>query len=129
MLQNIKVSGTVITGENIGHTIGYPTANINALPNESDLKLGVYLAKVKIDNQEYYGLAYFGPRLIFGETKLNFEVYIFNFSQNIYDQQIEIEILDFIRAPQAFTSLNQLKNALQADEKKARVLIDSTFHP
>jgi isopentenyl-diphosphate delta-isomerase len=70
---------------------------------------------VTLSGNNYLGLAYFGPRYIFGKTQDNFEVYIFNFSQDIYGKFLKVKLLKFLRAPVKVGNLTKLKEILQRD--------------
>ncbi|PIP88021.1 hypothetical protein COW80_02610 [Candidatus Beckwithbacteria bacterium CG22_combo_CG10-13_8_21_14_all_01_47_9] len=113
MLNHI-LQGKVVKGEAVGRTIGFPTANLQ-LAKTPKIKPGVYAALVTLNGQNYLGLAYFGPRYIFKEKQDSFEVYIFNFKQNIYGQKLTIKLLQFLRPPQRVTGLKKLKALLQKD--------------
>src|SRR5260221_11478568 len=108
-------AGIVIHGEKVGRQIGFPTVNIDRLPS-TELAKGVYVGSCLIDDKTYDCLAYFGPRLIFGEQKDCFEAYIYNFNQEIYGKNIEFTMLSFVRAPLPFTTLPDLKAQLEQDK-------------
>ena len=65
MLNHI-LQGKVIKGEAVGRTIGFPTANLK-LTTVPKVKPGVYAALITLNNQSFLGLAYYGPRYIFGQ--------------------------------------------------------------
>ena len=104
----------MVKGEAVGRTIGFPTANLR-LTAKPRCRQGVYVALVTIEQQKYLGLAYFGPRYIFGEKQDSFEVYIFNFKQDIYGQALKVELLKFLRVPQRVSGLEKLKVLLTQD--------------
>ena len=108
------ISGKVVRGEAVGRTIGFPTANLE-LEKHPAIKPGVYAALVSLTNQNYLGLAYFGPRYIFGEKQASFEVFIFNFNRQIYGQSLQVKLLKFLRRPQPVSSLKKLKALLTQD--------------
>jgi len=114
---NLILQGKVIKGEAVGRTIGFPTANLS-LTSKPKIKHGVYAALVTFDKKNYLGLAYFGPRYIFGQTRDNFEVYLFNFDKNIYGEKLQVKLLKFLRAPKSVKKLNELKKLLMADVAK-----------
>jgi isopentenyl-diphosphate delta-isomerase len=114
---NPILQGKVVKGEAQGRQIGFPTANLD-LPKKPGVKPGVYAALVTLKQKNYLGLAYFGPRYIFGETRDNFEVYIFNFNQDIYREKLTVKLLKFLRAPKKVNNLNELKKLLQSDLTK-----------
>ncbi len=81
-------SGKIVHGERVGRTIGFPTANFDHVPNEEDLDNGVHVGFCRINKQKYYCLSYFGPRFLFGEVKNRFEVYIYDFTGQLYDKTL-----------------------------------------
>src|ERR1700748_2427190 len=83
------ITGKVTRGDQIGRTIGYPTANILI---EENYKLipsdGIFAAKVKIGDEEHIGMAYIGSRPTISGITRNIEVNIFDFDKEVYAQQI-----------------------------------------
>ncbi len=118
-------SGKVIKGDAVGRTIGFPTANLDQIPDDQDLKPGVYLGHCQIAQlpTTYSCLIYFGPRLIFGETKNSFEVYIYDFHTDLYGQTLIVRVGQFIRPPMKFANLEALKTQLQKDREHGRLLL------
>ena len=108
-------SGFIIKGEKVGRTINFPTANLKLAKTLDFLKPGVYVARVRLNKKAYLGLAYYGPRYIFGEKVNNFEVYIFNFNQNIYGQKLQANLTHFIRSPKKVKNLKALQSLLEND--------------
>lgn len=113
-MSNTTIFGKVIRGEAVGRKIGFPTANLQ-LAKKPKIKPGVYAALVSLKNQNYLGLAYYGPRYIFGEQQDSFEVFIFNFKQNIYGEKLKVKLLKFLRLPRRVTEMDKLKALLQKD--------------
>jgi len=117
---HVTCQGQVIAGEQVGRTIGFPTANLDFLPQDQELEPGVYGAKVTTVAGNYLGLAYFGPRLIFGEVQPNFEVYLLEFEGDLYGQTLTVELTHFLRPPYPLKDLAELKAQLQADVDEFR---------
>jgi riboflavin kinase/FMN adenylyltransferase len=115
--QIINFSGKVTRGSGDGTKIGFPTANI--LPNIdiSGLKFGVYACDIYIEKKPYKGVAHYGPRAVFGETKPQFEVHILDFNQDIYDKSVEVFLGKYIRETLKFNSLIDLKKQIEEDIK------------
>lgn len=111
------ISGKVVKGEAVGRTIGFPTANLQ-LVKKPRIKPGVYAALVTLEKKNYLGLAYWGKRYIFKENKDSFEIFIFNFSQDIYGKILKVKLLKFLRRPQRVSGLANLKTLLQQDIKR-----------
>jgi riboflavin kinase/FMN adenylyltransferase len=113
--RNFIVESTVIHGNKRGRTLGFPTANLN-ISNYISLKYGVYSVNLYVDGIKYKGIANFGMRPSIKEEKTELlEVNIFNFDENIYDKQVSVEFLYFIRAEQKFESLDALMQQIQQD--------------
>ena len=116
--------GTVVHGEKVGRTIGFPTANLDFLPEIKNLSLGVYFGEIELENKRYFCLAYFGPRYIFGEEKNNFELYIFDFQDEIYGKEIQGTLQHFLRKPKKMSGLQALQSQLEQDVKAGKILMD-----
>lgn len=121
--KKIVFKGEVIHGRQIGRTIGFPTANLRVdSENESSLQKGVYGVKILYKGASYRGVGNIGFRPTFKEEEkptLSFEVYIFDFNQVIYGEQLIVEILFLIRHEHAFESVDQLIAQLEQDIEKA----------
>ena len=113
---NYGLQGAVVRGNQIGRTLGFPTANIQPNAYKMLPKNGVYAATVKIKNKEYYGMLNIGLRPTFNNTEKSVtEVNIFDFDEDIYDVTISIQFVKRIRDERRFTSLDLLKNQLKQD--------------
>ncbi len=111
------ITGTVVRGDQIGRQMGYPTANIVI---EERYKLipcdGIFAVKVKTNATLYNGMAYIGTRpTINGHTR-NIEVNIFDFDQDIYNQQIQIAFHNFIRGDVKFNLMDDLITQIAKDK-------------
>lgn len=121
------VQGIVEHGNEIGRTIGFPT--INLLPDEDKLlpPFGVYITKVLIGGEEYCGITNVGCKpTIEGENPVGVETHVLDFSDDVYDMQVEVEFLHRIRTEEKFGSIGELKAQLQQDIKIAKIYFDLT---
>lgn len=112
-----SIEGTVVKGSQIGRTIGFPTANLALYSvNKDNLKKGVYGVKVIHHEKAYYGVMNIGVRPTFkDDNRVSYEVHILDFHKNIYHEQLEVEVLFFIREEKAFRSKQQLIQQLNLD--------------
>lgn len=113
------IKGDVVDGKKLGHTIGFPTANID--PQESYKlvpKDGVYAVKVDVDDKRYLGMLNIGVRPTVNNQLDNrsIEVHILDFNQDIYYKNITIHFYQRIRNEQFFASLDELKAQLAKDK-------------
>lgn len=115
--------GNVIKGEQIGRTIGFPTANIFIRDTYKILpKCGVYSVEVLFSGDRLKGMMNIGskPTVNLNEvSKLTIEVHIFNFDKDVYGKQITIILNQFLREEQKFSNLDELKTQLMADKFKS----------
>jgi len=119
--RHYAITGQVIKGRQIGHTIGFPTANIDYqsyfLP-----KNGVYVVKVYFHDESYMGMCNIGYNPTFTALKKkSLEVYILDFHQEAYGQDMTIEFYQMLRDEKAFFSKDELVQQLNIDKEKVRV--------
>jgi riboflavin kinase/FMN adenylyltransferase len=116
------LEGTVTSGEGIGKTLGFPTANV--LPDEADKLIpgdGVYCVSVEVDGngKKYNGMLNIGNRPTFKNLKRSIEVNIFNFNENIYGNKIIVAFYKKIRDEIKFENVQALVNQIKEDKKLA----------
>lgn len=121
-VQGGTIAGKVIKGHGDGKKFGFPTANLS-LAAPLSLPYGVYACRVKVGERRYNGALHWGPRAVFGETKPQCEVYLFNFSKMIYGKTIEAEIVAFIRPSRNFSSLRKMVAQMKRDCTKAKNIL------
>lgn len=123
------LTGKVIKGDQIGRTLGFPTANLFV---EETYKLipedGIYAVRVQINPTvdqaiTLNGMAYIGHRPTINGMTHNIEVNIFDFNEDIYGSTIRINFLHYIRGDVKFSSLDELKVQLAKDEKDIRSIL------
>ena len=114
---NYTFSGEVVKGKQLGRTIGFPTANIQIKESYKLIpKNGVYIVKSNYNNKTIFGMMNIGNRPTVNGENQTIEVNFLNFNEDIYNQIISVEILEFVRDEQKFDSLNALKEQLKKDE-------------
>ena len=117
--RHYEAQGVVVKGDQLGRTIGYPTANIR-VPEGKALPMGVFAARTFIDNQSYPGMANVGFRPTVNGRELRFEVHLFDFGDDIYGQEVQVKFWHFLRGEQRFGGLDELKAQLARDAVNAR---------
>ncbi|MFD2941154.1 bifunctional riboflavin kinase/FAD synthetase [Flavobacterium notoginsengisoli] len=119
------LNGTVVKGKQLGRTIGFPTANIHI---EEDYKLipkiGVYVVKAVVNNEVVYGMMNIGFNPTVNGERQTIEVHLFDFDKDIYDQNIKVSLLRYIREEQKFGSVDALKAQLNQDQNEALAFIN-----
>ena len=115
-----SLTGEVVIGQQIGRSIGFPTANIQV---KDDYKLlpknGVYAVTIQVDDQQYKGMLNLGNRpTVAGEQK-TIEVHLFDFSGDLYQKTVTVNFIQFLREEIKFADLEALKAQLKRDQEKA----------
>ena len=114
---NYSLSGKVVKGKQLGRTIGFPTANIEIAENYKLIpKNGVYVVESYIDNKIVLGIMNIGIKPTFENEQLSIEVYFLDFTADLYNREIKVSILEFIRNEQKFDSIDLLKNQIEKDK-------------
>ena len=118
---NFMLNGNVVNGKKLGGKIGYPTANIDIKESYKLIpKTGVYIVKSAIDEKTIFGIMNIGNRPTVNGNHQTIEVHFFDFNQNLYDRNLTIELIYFLRDEEKFDSVEILIQQLKKDEKTAR---------
>ncbi|AMB98817.1 bifunctional riboflavin kinase/FMN adenylyltransferase [Aerococcus urinaehominis] len=116
--------GRVIHGEKRGRTLGFPTANIASHCQVILPKEGVYLVKCQLLATSVWGLASVGRKVTFGDDYgLSLEIYLLDFSQEIYGEEMRITWYHYLRPELKFSSVDDLIVQMNQDEDKGRLYI------
>ena len=118
---NYFLEGTIVGGYQVGRKIGFPTANLRVdFPNKLIPSIGVYSVYVSVNGQQYKGMLNIGHRpTINNGTDLSIEVHILDFEGDIYNQQVRIEFIGFLRPEIKFDSIDDLVLQIQKDKEAA----------
>lgn len=113
------LSGVVVKGDQLGRTIGYPTANIGAIDSYKLIPGdGVYAVEVGLKDGERTGMLYIGDRpTVQGAAQRNVEVNIFGLDRDLYGEAITVRFIDRIRGDQRFTNMDALREQLHTDKR------------
>lgn len=113
---NFRISGIVVHGRNKGHSIGFPTANLQFDPEYILPRTGVYAGFVIIQNKRYKAMINLGHNPTFNlREDISLEANIFDFNKDIYGKFITIEFIEFIREEKKFSSKGNLIMQLEQD--------------
>ncbi len=113
--RNFTYVATVVHGDKRGRKLGFPTANLEIDDNRAMLPNGAYIVRVKIGKNFYSGIANIGDNPTFKVAKRRLEVFIDNFSGDIYGEEISVSFVKKIRDEKIFDSVEDLKLQLSED--------------
>lgn len=115
------IKGTVVRGKGVGHTLGFPTANLRIKDNISTIKPGVYITETVWKGKTYPSATNVGFNPTFDQTGIHLETYIIGINQAMYDEVIEVHFLKRLRDEKKFDSLADLVDEMNGDLEKTRL--------
>jgi riboflavin kinase/FMN adenylyltransferase len=113
------VSGTIIHGDKRGRELGFPTANLRLDP-ACALRHGIYAVRVAVAGRRYDGVASFGRRPMFDNGAVLLEVFLFDFSGELYGANIDVAFIAWLREEAVFASAKDLMRQMEEDSRMAR---------
>jgi riboflavin kinase/FMN adenylyltransferase len=119
------VEGEVVAGRRLGRILGVPTANI-ALARANRLAHGVYAVRAKVGAERFDGVASFGTRPTVDDGAPLLEVFLFDFSGDLYGTTMKVAFQAYLRPELKFDSLAALKTQMEKDAAEARRLLGRT---
>ena len=117
-----RLSGTVVVGKRLGHTIGFPTANVQMEQYKFLPKGGVYVASARLsDGRIYRSVVNIGTQPTTpGTHNLAVEAFLLDFSEDIYGQHLALDLLAFLRPEKKFASIEDLVRQIGMDADTAK---------
>ena len=122
-----RISERVVGGEQLGRTLGFPTANLR-LKRPAALRYGVYAVRVRLaDGRLCAGAASFGVRPVVGGKEALLEIFLLDFADDIYGMRLDVEFVDFVRGEENYDSLARLTEQMHRDVDDVRQILDNTL--
>ena len=118
--RNFTYSGEVVNGDKRGRKLGFPTANLEIDDRRAMLPNGAYVVRVKVRGQMFNGIANIGDNPTFKAQRRRLEVFIDNFSGDIYGEEIFVSFIEKLRDEKIFATVDDLKAQLAEDLKAMR---------
>jgi riboflavin kinase/FMN adenylyltransferase len=125
------LSGTVIHGDKRGRELGFPTANLKPDPT-CGLRHGIYAVRAAVGGRRHDGVASFGRRPMFDAGTVLLEIFLFDFSGDLYGADMDVAFIGFLRDEAKFASAEELIRQMQEDARLAREVLGrapNTFPP
>ena len=118
-----RMSGKVVRGEQLGRTLGFPTANVDLRRRQSPV-MGIFAVRVSgLGGAPIDGVASVGTRPTFDGTKPILEVYLFDFSADIYGKYIHVDFIAQLREQKRYESVDDLVAQMHVDADNARQIL------
>ena len=124
-MEKYKIAGTVVHGKALGRTVGMPTMNLQTEMDVSMVPSGVYASMARLRGKTYRGLTSIGQRpTVDDEKHRTIETYLLDFSDDIYGEEVILELHSFIREIRKFDSIQKVKEQVQKDIKAAYTFLE-----
>ncbi len=116
------IKGVVIKGQQLGRRLNFPTANVALDASTESIDSGVYISKIRLDerNMWFDSITNIGTNPTVDGVSKRSESYIFDFSDDIYDQNVTIILGDKLRAEMRFASVETLQQQISKDVAQAK---------
>ena len=121
--RNHSLSGTVVVGDQRGRTLGFPTANIDVYPGLLWPGDGIYATWAHFGGKRHLSATSIGVRPTFGLTQRLVEVYVMDFSGDLYGQQMTVEFVDKVRNQETFADIDALIARIGQDVSDSRAVL------
>lgn len=119
------LSGFIVKGKGLGRQMEFPTANLYIKETYKLIpKNGVYVVSAEWNSKTIYGMMNIGFNPTVQGDERSIEVHFFDFNEDLYDQEIQIDLIDRIRDEYKFDSVEALKLQLQKDKKTSLAIIN-----
>jgi len=120
-----SMSGKIVSGEKLGRSLGYPTANVDLRRRQSAV-MGVFAARVRgLGRGELDAVASVGSRPTFGGTKPILEVHIFDFDDDIYGRNIHVDFIARLRGQEKYDRVDDLVAQMHRDADNAKSILNA----
>lgn len=105
--------------------LGFPTLNMSHPQVMKGSKLGVYVVETLISDNKYFGLLYYGPRLIQKEKRNVIEIHVLKFDKSVYGETVKFRLFKFLRGVIDFAGFRDYQSQLKKDIQAAEEFIRS----
>ena len=123
--RNFSVGGTVVTGEKLGRTLGFPTANLEIGPEMAVPGNGIYATRAFVGDECYMAATSIGTRPTFDGKGRTIEAYLLAFDSDLYNMELRLEFVQRLRDELKFESVDDLLKQMELDVEQTRELLQS----
>ena len=123
--RNFEISGTVVAGEKLGRTLGFPTANIEVGPKMAVPGNGIYATLAYVDGEPHIAATSIGTRPTFDGKGRTIEAFLLEFDRNLYNKQLRLEFVQRLRDELKFDSVDALLEQMELDVEQTRELLQT----
>lgn len=118
--RSYSLDGTVVRGHRRGHSLGFPTANIEVTSEMCLPKIGVYAGSVDVGSNRHLAAVSVGTNPQFGENPVTVEAFLLDFDRDLYGRKVTVTFEAYLRDERRFDSEEQLTRAIEGDVRATR---------
>lgn len=119
------LQSTVVTGAGRGTGLGFPTANLEIEQRQALPPDGVYATWAYLNGNAYQSMTNIGKRPTFGANERNIEVFLLDYSGNIYNKTLKVGIVTRLREEKRFENVEALKKQIEEDVQRGKAILNS----
>ena len=123
--RNFAIIGKVVEGEQLGRTLGFPTANIEVGPKMAVPGNGIYATLAYVDGERHMAATSIGTRPTFDGQGRTIEAFLLGFDRNLYNRQLRLEFVQRLRDELRFDSVDALMEQMELDVEQTRRLLQA----
>ena len=123
--RNFSISGTVVAGEKLGRTLGFPTANLEVGADMAVPGNGIYATRAFVCGECYMAATSIGTRPTFDGKGRTIEAFLLGFDKNLYNRQLRLEFVQRLRDELNFESVDELVKQMELDVEKTQTLLQA----
>lgn len=117
------LSGTVVSGRQLGRTLGFPTANLSIPKGLVTLPFGVYACKAYVEGSQYLAVTNIGNRPTVGGHRVTVEAYLLDFSGDLYAKTLTLSFHAFLREEKKFPDLETLTREIEKNGAQTKKIL------
>lgn len=123
-----SLSGQVVSGDQWGSVLGFPTANLDVSSEQATPGNGVYATITHIDDQSMPSVTNIGIRPTFGGSKRQIETYIIDYKQQIRGHKLKLDFIDKLRDEKHFDIIEDLQSQIREDIEQAKLILSKSVN-
>ncbi len=120
------LEGEVVHGKRLGHSLGFPTANLQFANDREIPRCGIYASTVEMDGAEYIAVSNVGSRPTVDGVGVNMETHVIDYTGDLYGKRIRVILRAYLREEHRFSSTEELSACIRRDVEHARAYFTTT---
>ncbi len=122
--EEVRLTGTIVHGKGLGHTVGMPTANLRCDEGCELPEAGVYASLLEVDGQTHFGVTNVGARpSVDSDPTPTVETFLLHFDGNLYGRRVCLRLEAYLRPVRKMASLDEVRAQVRTDSRRAEEIL------